>query len=135
MCTLASYNHAASTLSHRNQITAKAQFNALVAEAGENIININPIARKALTEGLKQLWAMRNRWGLPGAIYIELACDVGNSIEKRRAIKNNLKDKTAWLEHEHGEVCKPMHTVNVDCDTMLRYLLWKEQGSKYYYTR
>ena len=52
-CMAVGYDHAASGLSHRDQITTKLQFNELIAEAGNSISN--PIARKALTEGLKQL--------------------------------------------------------------------------------
>lgn len=131
-CALVSYNHAASTLSHRDQITTKGHFNALVTEVGESIAN--PTARKALTEALKQLWAMRNRRGLPGAIHIELARDVGNSIEKRREIENDIKDKTAQRERERKEVREHLNIEDVDGDTLLRYRLWKEQGGKCCYT-
>lgn len=131
-CAAVGYNHAASSLSHHSQITTKAQFNALVAEVGESIAN--PIARKALTEGLKQLWAMRNRWGLPGAIHIELARDVGNSIEKRRELEQQVEKNTAQRERERQEVRGLLLIEDVNGDTLLRYRLWKEQGGKCPYT-
>jgi len=61
-CEACGWDHAASQWSGREQVTDKASFNRLVKELGEQIAN--PVARKSLTEGLKQLWAMRNRWGL-----------------------------------------------------------------------
>lgn len=131
-CRLAGYNHAASSLSYRDHVTSKAQFNALVAEMGESIAN--PIARKSLTEGLKQLWAMRNRWGLPGSIHIELARDVGNSIEKRRELESQIEKNTAQRERERKEVRELLDVTDVDGDTLLRYRLWKEQGGKCPYT-
>jgi CRISPR-associated endonuclease Csn1 len=131
-CHLAGYNHSASSLSQRDHVATKAQFNALVAEVGESIAN--PIARKALTEGLKQLWAMRNRWGMPGSIHIELARDIGNSIEKRREIESQLKKNTAQRERERKEVRELLAIADVDGDTLLRYRLWKEQGGKCPYT-
>lgn len=131
-CRLASYNHAASSLSHRDHVTNKVQFNALVAEMGESIAN--PIARKSLTEGLKQLWAMRNRWGLPGSIHIELARDVGNSIEKRRELESQIEKNTAQRERERKEVRELLNITDIDGDTLLRYRLWKEQGGKCPYT-
>jgi CRISPR-associated endonuclease Csn1 len=131
-CTLAGYDHAASTLSRREQITSKKLFNALVAEVGGSIAN--PVARKALTEGLKQLWAMRNRYGLPGAIHIELARDVGNSIEKRRELENAINKNTAQRERERDEVRELLNIEDVSGDTLLRYRLWKEQGGRCLYT-
>ncbi len=125
-CTLAGYNHAASSLSHVDQVTDKASFNALVAEVGENIAN--PIARKALTEGLKQLWAMKNIYGLPGAIYIELARDVGNSLEKRKEMERRIDDTTAQRNRERQEARDLLGIEDVNGDTLLRYRLWKEQG-------
>ncbi len=89
-CKLAGYDHAASRLySDRDAITTKAQFNELVADVGNN--NANPIARKAMTEGMKQLWAMRNRWGLPGSINIELARLWGIVSKKGENWRNGSK--------------------------------------------
>ncbi|CAP56066.1 conserved hypothetical protein [Gluconacetobacter diazotrophicus PA1 5] len=131
-CTMAGYDHAASRLSHHGQIVAKTQFNALVTEIGESIAN--PIARKALIEGLKQIWAMRNHWGLPGSIHVELARDVGNSIEKRREIEKHIEKNTALRARERREVHDLLDLEDVNGDTLLRYRLWKEQGGKCLYT-
>lgn len=131
-CALAGYDHAASSFSHVDHVTDKASFNALVAEVGESIAN--PIARKALTEGLKQLWAMRNTYGLPGAIYIELARDVGNSLEKRREIEKGIDDATAQRKRERQEARELLDIEDVNGDTLLRYRLWKEQGTFCLYT-
>jgi CRISPR-associated endonuclease Csn1 len=131
-CQLVGYNHAASSLSHVEYVKDKTSFKALVAEVGENIAN--PIARKALTEGLKQLWAMRNRFGLPGAIYIELARDVGNSLEKRNEIKKGIDDATAQRERERKEARELLEIEDINGDTLLRYRLWKEQGGRCLYT-
>lgn len=134
-CELAGYNHTASGLSYNSQILNKAHFNDLVAEVGQNITN--PIARKALTEGLKQLLAMRHQYGLPGSIHIELARDVGNSLEKRRELEAQLKENTAQRERERKEIQELLNLPKIDdvkADTLLRYRLWKEQGGKCLYS-
>lgn len=131
-CRLAGYDHAASTLSHTAQVVSKAGFNALVTELGESIAN--PIARKALTEGLKQIRAMCARWGLPGAIHIELAREVGNSIEKRRELESQRETTTKRRQTERDEIRGLLALEDVDDDTLLRYRLWKEQGGKCLYT-
>ncbi|PKP93957.1 MAG: type II CRISPR RNA-guided endonuclease Cas9 [Alphaproteobacteria bacterium HGW-Alphaproteobacteria-14] len=131
-CEAAGYDHAASRWSKREQVADKAGFNALVQSMGDEIAN--PVARKSLTEGLKQLWAMRNRWGLPDAVHIEMARDVGNSLEKRNEIKRGIDKNTAERERQRNEVRELLGIEDVNGDTLLRYRLWKEQAGRCPYT-
>lgn len=131
-CEAVGYDHAASRWSKREQVADKAAFNALVKSMGDEIAN--PVARKSLTEGLKQLWAMRNRWGLPDAVHIEMARDVGNSLEKRNEIKRGIDKNTAERERQRGEVRELLGIEDVNSDTLLRYRLWKEQAGRCPYT-
>lgn len=131
-CAAAGYDHTATAMTGREQVTDKAKFNQLVSELGKSVAN--PIARKAMTEGLKQLWAMRNRFGLPDAIHIELARDVGNSIEERRRIEKRINDTTAQRDRERREAAELLGIDDVSGDTLLRYRLWKEQKGRCVYT-
>lgn len=131
-CEAVGYDHAASRWSTRAQVADKAGFNALVKSMGDEIAN--PVARKSLTEGLKQLWAMRNRWGLPDAVHIEMARDVGNSLEKRNEIKRGIDKNTAERERQRDEVRELLGIEDVNGDTLLRYRLWKEQAGRCPYT-
>jgi CRISPR-associated endonuclease Csn1 len=133
-CDAVGYDHAASRWSKREQVVDKKSFNQLVKDTGAEIAN--PIARKSLTEGLKQLWAMRNRWGLPDAVHIEMARDVGNSLEERNKIKKRLDDTTAQRGRERDEAAEQLGVEpgDVGGDTLLRYRLWKEQGGECPYT-
>jgi CRISPR-associated endonuclease Csn1 len=131
-CEAVGYDHAASRWSKREQVSDKAAFNALVKSMGDEIAN--PVARRSLTEGLKQLWAMRNRWGLPQAVHIEMARDVGNSLEKRNEIKRGIDKNTAERERQRDEVRELLGIEDVNSDTLLRYRLWKEQAGRCPYT-
>lgn len=131
-CTKVGYDHTATALRQHDTIDTKAKFKALMEEVRDNITN--PIAKKAVTEGMKQLWAMRNRWGLPGAICIELARDVGNSLEKRREIEKNIEATTKKREKEREEIRELLSIKDVPSETLLRYRLWKEQGGRCCYT-
>jgi len=46
----------------------------------------SPTARKALIEALKQVKAIVETYGVPDYIHVELARDVGKSIDERREI-------------------------------------------------
>lgn len=131
-CEAVGYDHAASRWSKREQVADKKGFNRLVEDMGKEIAN--PVARKSLTEGLKQLWAMRNRWGLPDAVHIEMARDVGNSLEKRNEIKRGIDKNTAERERQREEVRDLLKIEDVNGDTLLRYRLWKEQAGRCPYT-
>lgn len=131
-CEAVGYDHAASRWSKREQVADKAAFNRLVEDMGKEIAN--PVARKSLTEGLKQLWAMRNRWGLPDSVHIEMARDVGNSLEKRNEIKRAIDKNTAERERQREEVRELLKIKDVNGDTLLRYRLWKEQTGRCPYT-
>lgn len=89
----------------------------------------NPVARKAVREALKQVKAIVQEYGLPGAIHVELARDVGKSKEERDEIKagvekrNKAKDTLRTLFAEDlGHECQ-------SADDLMRYELWKEQGT------
>ena len=131
-CEALGYDHAASRWSKREQVADKLAFNRLVEDMGKEIAN--PVARKSLTEGLKQLWAMRNRWGLPDAVHIEMARDVGNSLERRNEIKRGIDRNTAERERQREEARGLLNIEDVTGDTLLRYRLWKEQAGRCPYT-
>ena len=133
-CEMLGWDHAASHWSKREQVTDKKSFNRLVKDMGAEIAS--PVARKSLTESLKQLWAMRNRWGLPNAIHMEMTRDVGNSLEERNRIGKRLKDTTAQRERERKEAAEQLgiDPGDVRGDTLLRYRLWKEQKGRCPYT-
>ena len=138
-CALAGYDHSASAFSGRKQITNKTEFLNFLHDPNNGVGSsiANPIARKALTEGLKQLWAMRQKFGLPGAIHIELARDVGHSLKKRKEIEENIEEKTARNEHARAEVRGQLglpSEARVPSGTLLRYQLWKEQNGECCYT-
>ncbi|MBB6252906.1 type II CRISPR RNA-guided endonuclease Cas9 [Nitrospirillum iridis] len=88
----------------------------------------NPIARKAVTEALKQVRALVEEYGRPEYIHVELAREVGKSAEERDQIsrgiekRNNAKEKLR--ERFREDTGREPHG-----DDMLRYELWLEQGT------
>lgn len=131
-CVAVGYDHAATKWGKHPQVTDKAGFNELVKDVGGEIAN--PVARKAMTEGLKQLWAMRNEWGQPDAIHIELARDVGNNLEKRQEIERGLNKATAQRERERQDARETLGLADINGETLLRFRLWKEQGHRSLYS-
>lgn len=98
----------------------------------------SPTARKALIEAVKQVKAVIEKYGIPDRIHVELARDVGKSIEERRKIqfgiekRNRQKDKLRELfEKEVGRA--PQHG-EPGKDEMLRFELWNEQMGRCIYT-
>jgi len=94
----------------------------------------NPIARKALTEAIKQVRAIVQEYGLPGRIHVELARDVGKSKEERDKIRSGIERRNKqkdWLREQF------VATVGKEArsgEDMLRFELWREQNGRCLYT-
>jgi CRISPR-associated endonuclease Csn1 len=104
------------------------------AQAQVNVEDVrNPVARKALSEMLKQVRAIVAAHGAPDAIHVELARDIGKSAEERDEIKRGIEKRNKErdkLRDEFKDLLRREPTI----DDMLRYELWKEQGGRCLYT-
>lgn len=93
----------------------------------------NPVARKALTEMWKQVRAIIREHGLPDAIHIELARDIGKGVEERDKITKGIEDRNKArdkLRNEFVELLKQ----EPNLDEIIRFELWKEQNGRCLYT-
>jgi CRISPR-associated endonuclease Csn1 len=104
------------------------------ARAEVNLDDVrNPVARKAVSEMLKQVRAITQRYGLPDFIHVELARDIGKSAEERDKITkgiedaNKKRDKSRLAAEER--LGRPPRG-----DELLRYELWQEQNGFCLYT-
>lgn len=94
----------------------------------------NPVAKKAVREALKQVKAIVTEYGLPGAIHVELAREVGKSKEERDDIKNGIEKRNrtlAWLKDEFVKVVGRQPSGRED---LIRFELWQEQECCCLYT-
>lgn len=94
----------------------------------------NPIARKALGEALKQVRAIVREYGMPGAIHVELARDVGKSKEERDEIRDGIEKRNKVKDRLREEFKADTGRSRPTSDDLLRYELWKEQNGKCIYS-
>lgn len=94
----------------------------------------NPVARKAVREALKQVKAVVMEYGLPGAIHVELARDVGKSKEERDEIKSGIEKRNKALDRLKGEFVNVVGRESSSREDLLRFELWQEQGSRCLYS-
>lgn len=94
----------------------------------------SPVARKAVTEALKQVVAVVETHGLPGRIHVELARDVGKSKEERDQIKAGLDDRGKQKNKNREEFASVVGSPLATDEDLLRYELWKEQKGFCLYT-
>jgi CRISPR-associated endonuclease Csn1 len=94
----------------------------------------SPVARKALSEMLKQVIAIDQVHGPFDRIHVEMARDVGKSIEERGRIEKGIKDRTADKDRARQDLKQLLNIENVSAEDLLRYELWKEQAGKSLYT-
>lgn len=94
----------------------------------------NPVARKAVREALKQVKAIVQEYGLPGAIHVELARDVGKSKEERDEIKAGVERRTKALDRLRNEFQNVVGCAPSGREDLLRFELWQEQGGRCLYS-
>lgn len=108
------------------QVTDKHAFKELVADMTRQVAN--PVTQKVLAEALKQIWAMRHRWGLPDMVRVELAREVGHGIARRNDIRRGIKAREGARQKQRNEARNLTGLIEICSETLLRYRLWQEQG-------
>ena len=94
----------------------------------------NPVARKSLTEALKQVRAIVSVYGLPSRIHVELARDVGKSKEERDEITRGIDRRNKAVDRLVAEFKEVVgRERRRDSEDLLRFELWKEQQGRCLY--
>lgn len=87
----------------------------------------NPVARKAMTEALKQIRALVHEFGTPGRMHIELARDVGKSKEERDEIKFGIDKRNKAKDRMRAQLEQELGRPSTGFADLERFELWKEQ--------
>lgn len=95
----------------------------------------SPVARKALSEMLKQVKAVMHEFGPFDRIHVEMARDIGKSIEERSEIERGIKKRTSEKDKLREEMKQLLpHLTRITGEDLLRFELWKEQNGRCLYT-
>jgi CRISPR-associated endonuclease Csn1 len=94
----------------------------------------SPIARKAVIEAIKQAKAVIEEYGVPDAIHIELARDVGKGIDERREIERGIEKRNKEKERLRAMFAEDVGRTEPNGEELLRYELWRQQNGKCIYS-
>lgn len=95
--------------------------------AFENITN--PIVKSVVRESLKQVIHLMDETGkIPGRICVEVARDLGKSIEERMEIDRGIHKRTSEKSANRDRLAGVLGRMPT-ADELLRYELWAEQDS------
>lgn len=94
----------------------------------------NPVARKALTEAVKQVNAIIREHGLPDRIHVELARDVGKSADERDEIRRGIEKRNKERDRLRALFAETVGREPAGAEDMLRFELWHEQNGRCLYT-
>lgn len=98
----------------------------------------SPTTRKALIESIKQVKAIVEKYDIPDRINIEMARDVGKSIEERARIHYGIekrnREKDRLRKSFETDIGRPPAEGEPGREEMLRYELWHEQNGRCLYT-
>jgi CRISPR-associated endonuclease Csn1 len=93
----------------------------------------NPVARKALSEMLKQVRAIVQAYGVPDRIHVELARDIGKGAEERDEITRGIDRRNKEKERVREQLRELLH-VEPTGEDLLRFELWNEQNGRCLYS-
>ncbi len=93
----------------------------------------NPVARKAVSEVLKQVKVLVRDFGLPERLHLELARDVGKSTEERDEITAGIEKRNKARDRMRADFAELLGRPP-ERDEALRYELWREQNGRCLYT-
>lgn len=93
----------------------------------ENITN--PVVRSVVRECLKQTVHLINETGkIPGRICVEIARDLGKSINERNELDQGIRERTRNKNANRDNLTAELGRAP-DADELLRYELWLEQSN------
>lgn len=87
---------------------------------------INPVVKRAVSQTIKVVNAIVNKYGEPECINIELARELSKTFEERNKIKNENDERKSINEKAKREI-EEMGKINVTGQDIIKYRLWKEQ--------
>ena len=94
----------------------------------------SPVAQKAAREMMKQVKVLEREYGPFDRVHVEMARDVGKSIEERGKIERGINRRTADRRKAETDLKKLLKRDRVSDEDILRYELWKEQNGRCLYS-
>lgn len=105
------------------------------ARAEVNLADVkNPVARKTVSEVLKQVKIMVHEFGLPDRIHVELARDVGKGADERDEISRGIEKRNKQRDRQRDDFTELLGRAPNGANEMLRFELWQEQNGRCLYT-
>jgi CRISPR-associated endonuclease Csn1 len=105
------------------------------ARASVSIADIrNPVARKSVSELVKQVRVVMAEFGPIDRIHVELARDVGKSSEERDEITRGIEKRNRERDKTRGRFAELLGRLPQTQEELLRFELWQEQDGWCLYT-
>lgn len=120
-CEKAGYNHKGNITSKKSKLLKGKEIVDII-----NDIN-NPVVKRSVSQTVKVINAIIQKYGSPQAINIELAREMSKSHDDRKKIENQMKQK----REENEKAIANIQEYNVLSPTgqdIIKWRLWKEQG-------
>ena len=138
-CARAGYDHTASRARHAFDVGVfgKEALARILSEkrVSRELVD-SPTARKALIEALKQVKAIVETYGVPDYIHVELARDVGKSIDERREIARRGEARGRRRDELIERFTREMGRAprGGGHEELTRFELWLEQDGRCVYS-
>lgn len=87
----------------------------------------NPVVKRAVSQTIKVINAITQKYGNPDAVNIELAREISKTFEQRNKILKDNEERKSLNEKVKAEI-EELGKTNITGQDIVKYRLWKEQG-------
>jgi len=88
----------------------------------------NPVVNRSVSQTIKVVNAITNKYGNPELINIELAREIGKNRKDREALDKDMKKNSEANENAVKEIKSAYNKENITGIDIVKYKLWKEQN-------
>lgn len=107
----------------------------LKGDAVNEIINeiTNPVVKRSVSQTVKVINAIIQRYGSPQAINIELAREMAKTFDERRKLEKDMQERQSSNDKVKERI-KELGVISPTGQDILKYRLWEEQGGRCMYS-
>lgn len=93
----------------------------------------NPVVQRIVREALKQVSVIIRAHGMPNAIHVEMARDIGKSAEERGTLAKGLEKRRSEKDKNRESFKSLLNQADCNDNELEKYELWREQDHRCLY--
>lgn len=126
-CTEAGYDFRANVCGQKMKVLKGEEINTIINEI------TNPVVKRSVSQTVKVINAIVQKYGSPQAVNIELAREMSKNFDERRKIEKDMESRRSDNDRVKKAI-QELGVLNPTGQDILKYRLWQEQDGRCLYS-